>query len=479
MARKSNKTAHVLNLLAGHDTQNTTDEAASSNEAASVKDKASSTADTAGSKAAASSESTEDAPSASEPARSTSSPAPAKSSTGKEHGTAQNISVIDTTGTDPLAELLNKKLSDEFGEADVQNPGNETDSISDSPVDTTSFKEADPAGQTEPAHADTAKSAVDDNTSSTAPASALSTEEASLETDTPVSDEAVFDADTLVSDEASSNADASALSEASSNAASSSNETTSGTDASSSNEVPSNTAVSSSNETASGAVDSASDEVSSSTLDSAPDEVSSGTLDSAPDEVSSGADISAPQETTSGADASAPQELSAKADTSSSANTTADTVDPSTEASEDPFAFPQARSDTPSESITVPGPGPVTDTISVPPESVPGPGHTAPKQAPVKETVPEPEPDFVYLNIMEEIVKDKIIYFMRQFDVCTCDRCKADTIALAMNGLQPKYIVTTPAAVDPLLSYYTNRLISDVTVEATKACMTIKDNPRH
>lgn len=420
MARKSNKTAHVLNLLAGHDTQNTTDEAASSNEAASVKDKASSTADTAGSKAAASSESTEDAPSASEPARSTSSPAPAKSSTGKEHGTAQNISVIDTTGTDPLAELLNKKLSDEFGEADVQNPGDETDSISDSPVDTTSSKEADPAGQTEPAHADTAKSAVDDNTSSTAPASALSAEEASLETDTPVSDEAVFDADTLVSDEASSNADASALNEASSNA-----------DA------------------------------------------------SAPDEVSSGADIPAPQETTSGADASAPQELSAKADTSSSANTTADTVDPSTEASEDPFAFPQTRSDTPSESITVPGPGPVTDTVSVPPESVPGPGHTAPKQAPVKETVPEPEPDFVYLNIMEEIVKDKIIYFMRQFDVCTCDRCKADTIALAMNGLQPKYIVTTPAAVDPLLSYYTNRLISDVTVEATKACMTIKDNPRH
>ena len=186
MARKSNKTAHVLNLLAGHDTQNTTDEAASSNEAASVKDKASSTADTAGSKAAASSESTEDAPSASEPARSTSSPAPAKSSTGKEHGTAQNISVIDTTGTDPLAELLNKKLSDEFGEADVQNPGNETDSISDSPVDTTSSKEADPAGQTEPAHADTARSSVDDNTSSMAPASALSTEEASLETDTPV-----------------------------------------------------------------------------------------------------------------------------------------------------------------------------------------------------------------------------------------------------------------------------------------------------
>ncbi len=103
----------------------------------------------------------------------------------------------------------------------------------------------------------------------------------------------------------------------------------------------------------------------------------------------------------------------------------------------------------------------------------------APTIEPGSASTPEPEPDFVRLNIMEGIVKDKIIYFMRQFDVCTCDRCVNDTIALAMNGLLPKYIVTTPAAVDPLMSYYTNRLISDVTVEATKACMIVKDNPRH
>lgn len=127
-------------------------------------------------------------------------------------------------------------------------------------------------------------------------------------------------------------------------------------------------------------------------------------------------------------------------------------------------------------------------------ETTPQPDHTtaleyAPQQEPsatVEDApqpelspAPEPEPDFVRLNIMEEIVKDKIIYFMRQFDVCTCDRCVNDTIALVLNGVLPKYIVTTPAAVDPLLSYYTNRLISDVTVEATKACMIVKENPRH
>ncbi len=104
-----------------------------------------------------------------------------------------------------------------------------------------------------------------------------------------------------------------------------------------------------------------------------------------------------------------------------------------------------------------------------------------PQSAPQPQAIsePEPEPDFVRLNIMESIVADKIIYYMRQFDVCTCDRCVADTTALTLNGLLPKYIVTTPAAVDPLVSYYTNRLISDVTVEATKACMIVKENPRH
>ena len=112
-------------------------------------------------------------------------------------------------------------------------------------------------------------------------------------------------------------------------------------------------------------------------------------------------------------------------------------------------------------------------------QSASEPAVSAPAPVPTPEPEPEPEPDFAAINVMEHIVRDKIIYFMRQFDVCTCDRCKADVTALTLNGLMPKYIVTTKAAVDPLLSYYTNRLISDVTVEATKSCMIVKENPRH
>lgn len=108
--------------------------------------------------------------------------------------------------------------------------------------------------------------------------------------------------------------------------------------------------------------------------------------------------------------------------------------------------------------------------------------ETAPADEPETtsaKTASVPEPDFVPVNVMERIVKDKIDYFMDQFEVCKCDRCRADAIALTLTGLQPRYIVTAPAAVDPLLSYYTNKYTADVIVEATKACMIVKEKPRH
>ena len=123
---------------------------------------------------------------------------------------------------------------------------------------------------------------------------------------------------------------------------------------------------------------------------------------------------------------------------------------------------------------------PIDETLAVKTPKTVGGGSNFEESAEVDETpVAEKEPEFIVLNIIEQIVRDKIIYFMRQFDVCTCERCLADTVALTLNGLKPKYLVTPPAAVSPLISFYTNKYISDITVEATKACMIVKENPRH
>ncbi len=91
----------------------------------------------------------------------------------------------------------------------------------------------------------------------------------------------------------------------------------------------------------------------------------------------------------------------------------------------------------------------------------------------------EPACDFIFLNLMEAIVRDKIIYFMREFGVCTCPRCMEDTIALTLNGLPPKYMVVAAYAKDSLVSYYATKYITQITVEATKACSAILNHPRH
>ena len=127
----------------------------------------------------------------------------------------------------------------------------------------------------------------------------------------------------------------------------------------------------------------------------------------------------------------------------------------------EPEAAPAQKEEPPVEPAPEPQPGPeeILDLKETPP--------------------PEPEPDYVMLNIMKEIVEDKIIYFMKQFEVCTCEKCKADTIALTLNGLPAKYKIVEKAAAAPLVSFYASRIISQITVEALKACTQVRDNPRH
>ena len=159
---------------------------------------------------------------------------------------------------------------------------------------------------------------------------------------------------------------------------------------------------------------------------------------------------------------------------------------PSASAAEAPEAEIPAAAVTEQPKAETPTASPEASNAEI---SAPTPAEPEPEQEEVLELSPdpltepeppaEPEPDYVMLNVMQRIVEDKIIYFMKQFDDCTCPRCKADTIALTLSGLPSKYKIVDKFAVDPLVSYYTGRLISQITVEALKACTQVKDNPRH
>lgn len=102
-----------------------------------------------------------------------------------------------------------------------------------------------------------------------------------------------------------------------------------------------------------------------------------------------------------------------------------------------------------------------------------------PKEPEIEDLLQPAQADYTYLNVMEKIVEDQVGYFMKQLDVCTCDRCVADVKALSLTYLPSKYIVTARSTVAPLLNFYTNKFIGQVTVELTKACRTVKEFPHH
>ena len=89
------------------------------------------------------------------------------------------------------------------------------------------------------------------------------------------------------------------------------------------------------------------------------------------------------------------------------------------------------------------------------------------------------ETEFIYLNVCEELVRDKVNEYMDKFNVCKCKRCVADTMALALTNLPPKYVVLNNKDEIPFISFYENKYRILLMTELTKACLTVNDNPRH
>lgn len=101
-----------------------------------------------------------------------------------------------------------------------------------------------------------------------------------------------------------------------------------------------------------------------------------------------------------------------------------------------------------------------------------------------KEAMPEEDTDdemegYVFHNMMETIVREKVPEYIRQFGVCQCKHCKADVIALALSKLPPKYVVVHESAISPLRSFYEDHYAGQITVEITKACIAVSSHPHH
>ena len=106
------------------------------------------------------------------------------------------------------------------------------------------------------------------------------------------------------------------------------------------------------------------------------------------------------------------------------------------------------------------------------------PVHKEPEQQ--EEQKQEDGPSYRVVNIMEEILTPELILdALKSNDTCTCSRCQADVKALMLTRLPPKYIVADNTTVPMLLTFYRNKFRVAVLSQSMRACMEVKEHPRH
>ena len=84
------------------------------------------------------------------------------------------------------------------------------------------------------------------------------------------------------------------------------------------------------------------------------------------------------------------------------------------------------------------------------------------------------------VNVMEQILKrTDLKQYMKQYDVCMCSRCQADVVALILTRLPAKYVVVAESSTAPIIGFYESKFKVRILTEIIKACMDVKENPRH
>lgn len=85
-----------------------------------------------------------------------------------------------------------------------------------------------------------------------------------------------------------------------------------------------------------------------------------------------------------------------------------------------------------------------------------------------------------YRNYMEELVLESAEEVLAKYkDVCKCQRCKLDIIALTLNNLPAKYVVTDIGRAHAKLESAKVQFQTDITKELVKSIEKISKNPRH
>lgn len=84
-----------------------------------------------------------------------------------------------------------------------------------------------------------------------------------------------------------------------------------------------------------------------------------------------------------------------------------------------------------------------------------------------------------YKNLMETLVEDKYDDVKDSLACCPCEECRNDIIALTLNQLPTKYVVSIQGVLYSKLSMLGAQYSTDVIAALTRASEIVGTHPRH
>ena len=85
---------------------------------------------------------------------------------------------------------------------------------------------------------------------------------------------------------------------------------------------------------------------------------------------------------------------------------------------------------------------------------------------------------------LHNLMEDEVLIIVNRLmddvdDMCTCEKCRMDVTAIALNNLPTKYVVTEKGELYSKLDTMNYQFEADIIKEVTKAIEKVKESPQH
>jgi len=81
------------------------------------------------------------------------------------------------------------------------------------------------------------------------------------------------------------------------------------------------------------------------------------------------------------------------------------------------------------------------------------------------------------VNVMENVVKERLEKLIEDYDCCKCEKCIDDIMAMALNTLKPKYVNSVKGELFTRIDATKYQNTIDIDVAITKAIETVSEFP--